>query len=266
MKKQTPETLKKKKRQYKKKKELAGSRVKLSFKKHFLPPLAGLVVAILIFGFFNSQLLSGQIAYYLYQRNANSEGLGSELAASPVDKNAPPKLIIGNINVSAPVIFDVPSVSESLFQKALQNGVVHYPGTARPGQLGNVVIFGHSSGQWWAPGDYKFVFTLLDKLKSEDRIYLEYQGVRYIYRVYNSSVVEPTDLTPLNQGNRHTLTLITCTPVGTSAKRLIISARQVVPAVADHTQSARPVTRPAEVRDQLPSNSSSFWRDFVELF
>jgi len=246
--------------------ELAGSRVRLKFKKHLLPPLAGLVVAILVFGFFNSQLLSGKIAYYLYDRNIDAGSLNSQLVASPVDKNAPPKIIINDINVKAPIVFDVQTVNEGLFQKALRSGVVHYPGTAQPGQAGNVVVFGHSSGQWWAPGDYKFIFTHLDKLQQEDKIFVEYQGVRYIYKVFGISVVKPTDLSVLNQGGSNILTLITCTPVGTATNRLIIKAQQIVPNVSNNRNFNQAAQKPAEAQGALPSNSAPFWRDFLNLF
>src|SRR4030095_4689134 len=137
-------------------------------------------------------------------------------------KNAPPKIIINKINVNAPVVFDQTTVNEGNFQKALQHGVVHYPNTALPGQQGNVVIFGHSSGQWWAPGDYKFIFSLLDKMSVNDEIVLDYKGMRYIYKVTSTQVVSPDTVSVLNQPpNEHALTLITCTPVGTNLKRLI---------------------------------------------
>ena len=143
----------------KKKKELAGTRVKFNFKKHIFPPLVGLLVAIAVFGFFNSQLLSAKIEYYLYERHKNTALQDGQVVAKPVDKNAPAKIIINSINVTAPVIYDQTTVNEDNFLQALHNGVVHYPNTAFPGQVGNMVIFGHSSGQWWAPGTYKFVFT-----------------------------------------------------------------------------------------------------------
>ena len=71
-----------------------GSRVKIRFGKHILPPLAGLAVAVSVFGFFNSQLISGRIAYYMYARQAVVENLDTTLEAEKIDKNAPPQIII----------------------------------------------------------------------------------------------------------------------------------------------------------------------------
>ncbi len=248
-----------------KKPELAGSRVRISFRRHLLPPLGGLLVAILIFGFFNSQLLSARIAYYLDSRQPVAQ-LDSQTIASPVPKDAS-RIIINSINVKAPIIFESQN-NEGVFLQDLQNGVVHYPDTAIPGQEGNVAIFGHSSGQWWAPGNYKFVFTLLDKVKIGDKIFIDYHGTRYIYRVYDSFVVAPTNLSVLNQSSNHMLTLITCTPVGTSAKRLIIRAQQYVPKVSNDLTSTKSATLPSGVGTgtTLPGNDSSFWHNLRELF
>lgn len=252
----------------KKAKELSGTRVKLRFRNHFVPPLAGLFVVILIFGVLNADLVSGKIAYYMFSRPGSVTSLDSHLAgATTIDKNAPPKVMINKISVNAPIIFDQKTVDQAAFQKALKNGVVHYPDTALPGQPGNVVIFGHSSGQWWAQGDYKFVFTLLDKLKLEDRIFIDYQGTRYIYRVKSTTVVRPTDLSVLNQGSGNTLTLITCSPVGSNSKRLIIHAEQIVPKVTTtDTSSNQPATLPANADNNLPGNAPSFWQSLQELF
>ncbi len=248
-----------------KKKELAGTHVKLNFKRHFMPPLVGLLVAIAVFGFFNSQLLSSRIAYYINSRNTQSSSKVVP-ASSAIPKDAPPNIIIKDINVNAPVIYDEKTVNQNSFQLALRRGVVHYPDTALPGQPGNVVIFGHSSGQWWAPGDYKFVFTLLDKLEAEDLIYIDYQGTRYIYRVYDKIVVKPSDLSVLNQGSKNILTLITCTPVGSSTNRLIVRAQQILPKASNNTSSTQAATRPATAEGSLPSSSSGFWDDLKGLF
>jgi LPXTG-site transpeptidase (sortase) family protein len=115
-------------------------------------------------------------------------------------------------------------------QKALRSGVVHYGQTANPGQSGNVVIVGHSSGEPWTLGSYKYIFTLLNKVIAKDKIIIDYSGVRYIYEVIAADIVRPTDLSILEQPkNQFNLTLVTCTPVGTSKDRLIIHAKQTSP-------------------------------------
>jgi sortase A len=156
-------------------------------------------------------------------------------------------MYIPKINVDAPVVTDMRSYDPGAVQSALQRGVVQYGVTANPGQKGNVVMAGHSSGQLWAPGEYKFVFTMLDKLVRDDRIIVDYKGTRYIYRVDSTRVVPPTDLTVLQQTEEPQLTLITCTPVGTNKNRLIVTARQVSPA----PDTATPL-QPEQLRGDAP--------------
>jgi LPXTG-site transpeptidase (sortase) family protein len=134
-------------------------------------------------------------------------------------------LTIPKLGLHVPVIYGSPPDEDSL-QKSLQNGVVHYGGTAKPGEMGNVVIFGHSSNDWWEPGNYKFVFVLLSKMKEGDIIGLDYQSKRHYYVVTGVKVVEPTDVQVLYPTSVPMLTLVTCTPPGTSLKRLIVQARE----------------------------------------
>jgi sortase A len=249
--------------------ELSYSRVKLSFKKHILPPVAGVFAMIFVFALFNAQYLSGQIAYKIHASQTTS---ATELPAESVyiDKNMPPRIIINKIDLEAPVIYDLINNDEDTFQKALQDGTVHYPGTAKPGEPGNVAIFGHSSGAWWAPGDYKFVFTLLEKLEAKDTIILDYDGVRHIYRVTDTRVVSPEDVSVLQPTANSKLTLITCTPVGTNEKRLIIDAEQIVPKPATNPNDAIDQSRnqPQNNKTQtLPSSAPpSMWETLRNLF
>ena len=146
-------------------------------------------------------------------------------------------LSIPKINVHAPLI-DVSGRNEANVQKGLESGVIHYDGTAEPGQAGNSVYFGHSSNDWWEPGNYKFVFVLLDKLAVGDKFTIDYQSKRYTYEVTASKVVEPNDLSVLAQTAEPTVTIITCTPPGTSWKRLVVTAKQTDPAPGTQTQTA----------------------------
>lgn len=214
----------------------------MTFRHHIVPPILGVLVFASILGLLNAEWISAQAQYRL------AKPVGQTSLVIPTD--APSKesvnLQIPTIDVNAPVIYDETSFNESKVQLALRRGVVHYGTTALPGQAGNVVILGHSSGQLWAPGDYKFVFTLLDKVKDNDRIILDYKGTRYIYKVTGREVVEPNDLTVTQPSAEPKLTLITCTPVGTSKNRLVITAKQIVPNPATATplsaEQQKPVT------------------------
>jgi sortase A len=197
----------------------------VSFRHNLLPPILGVAVFVSVMGLLNSQWIVAQ-AQYAFLKPANP-------ASIVIDTSAPNKdsvnLSIPKIKVNAPVVYDERSYSEQKVQLALRRGVVHYGTTALPGQAGNIVILGHSSGQAWSPGDYKFVFTMLDKLEVGDTIILDYKGTRYIFKVSGSKVVDPSDLSVIEHTPKPQLTLITCTPVGTDKYRLVVTADQVSP-------------------------------------
>lgn len=227
--------------------------------KVWLPPLVGIIFGLLIFGVFNSQYISGRIAYSLSSRNHESaQNRDEDMKSVKPDDNLQPRIIINKINVEAPVIFEQIAEDEKVFQRLLQDGVVHYPNTVKPGEGGNTVVFGHSSGQWWAPGKYKFVFTLLDKLEENDTIFIDYKGTRYQYSVKKKYIVQPSEVSVLQPVNYNRLTLITCTPIGSNAKRLIVEAEQVYPTP---TEKVLEYIKPSEASGlkSLPGTSPSTW-------
>jgi len=145
------------------------------------------------------------------------------------------RIIIPRINKNVPVV----GVStenllkrdwnglEKDIQDALKDGVVHYPGTAMPGLRGNVVITGHSSYFAWDPGRFKDVFALLHEVAVGDTVIVYHNQEKYTYKVYETRVVTPDKVEILTQQGEDRLTLITCTPVGTNLKRLIVLAKPV---------------------------------------
>lgn len=120
------------------------------------------------------------------------------------------------------------SVLEKQIQEGLRGGVVHYPGTAKPGQFGNVFMTGHSSYYPWDKGKFKDVFAQLGKLQIGDKYYVYYNQKKYVYQITKKYEVQPSNVNVLKQpADKKTSTLMTCTPVGTTLRRLIIKAEQV---------------------------------------
>jgi LPXTG-site transpeptidase (sortase) family protein len=196
-----------------------------SFRRNLMPPLLGIMVFASVLGLLNAQWIVAQVQYRFVKPVPVSNYTISTAAPDP---NAA-DLIIPKIDVKAPVVYDEPSFYEWKVQLALRRGVVHYGTTAVPGQAGNIVVLGHSSGQLWAPGDYKFVFTMLDKLQVGDKMIVDYKGTRYIYQVSDRQIVKPDDISILQPTKKPQLTLVTCTPVGTSKNRLAVIAKQISP-------------------------------------
>lgn len=110
----------------------------------------------------------------------------------------------------------------------LDKALAHLPGTALPGERGNVFISGHSGGfRSWLPGDdykYKSIFSNLYKLKKEEVIIINVEGQTFKYRVLGIRVVDPKDLSVVNPPDERGryITLMTCVPPGINSKRLVV--------------------------------------------
>ena len=141
----------------------------------------------------------------------------------PVQVSYDMVLSIPKINVSAPVL-QVADSNDTTILAALKKGVVLYPGSANPGQLGTTVIVGHSSSDLpWTK--YSAIFSLLDKLQPNDIIYVTVNGTQYAYRVRTIQKGSAQQL--IDAGLGGDLVVSTCWPVGTDAKRVAVSASLV---------------------------------------
>ncbi len=147
------------------------------------------------------------------------------------------RIVIPSLNINAPVIEPTLGLSaleakdwkslEDQIHGALLKGVVHYPGTAVPGQKGNAFLTGHSSNVFWEQSLYNTVFALLPKIEIGDDIFITYEQTEFHYKVTSKKEVSPNDLSAFQQTEGETLTLVTCTPVGTTLKRLVVTAELV---------------------------------------
>lgn len=229
------------------------------------PIISAVASFVLLMLVFKSEVVISQVKY-LTGKGDTVEQTPVKATPAAAEVSTAPLIEIPKIKVSAPIVYE-PSTAESAIQKSLQRGVVHYGNTPEPGQPGNSVIVGHSSNDWWEPGKYKFVFVLLDKMIVGDKFSINHKGKRYVYQVTSTKIVVPTDLSVLAQTDEPTVTLITCTPPGTSWKRLIIHAKQISPA-PQIVHTATPNVLDASIA-KLPSNAPDFlgqiWGFFKEL-
>lgn len=123
---------------------------------------------------------------------------------------------------------------EDDIQVALKGGVVHYPGSATPGQAGNFFLTGHSSYYPWDDGKYKNVFARLHELDLGDTYTVYYGGDRHTYRITKKYEVKPSNVSVLDQPTSQRIsTLMTCTPIGTTLRRLIVQAEEIDPISGD---------------------------------
>lgn len=140
---------------------------------------------------------------------------------------------IQHFTISIPAL-KIENATVTIGGEDLNESLIQYPGTALPGRPGNTAIFGHSILPiFYNPKNYISMFSLLPTLKKGDEIYIEYDGISYVYKVETMFEVMPTDIQVLDQDYSDSfVTLVTCVPPGHPGdpKRLIVRARVVPPA------------------------------------
>ena len=105
-------------------------------------------------------------------------------------------------------------------ESTLNRAVGRIPGTAMPGQLGNVGIAGHRDG--W--------FRALRRVVPGEEIVLRTLEGRYRYRIEEIEIVEPSDTRVLDPTDDARLTLVTCYPfywLGNAPQRYVVKAQLV---------------------------------------
>jgi sortase A len=121
-------------------------------------------------------------------------------------------------------------VVEGVADRDLRRAVGHIPGTALPGQSGNVAIAGHRDT----------FFRPLRSIRPDDTITLRTLTGAYCYRVVSTRVVSPRDVAVVAPTRHDCLTLVTCFPfyyVGAAPERFIVSAVQTAPATSPTSPS-----------------------------
>ena len=136
-------------------------------------------------------------------------------SARPVDRvPAAPRRVgiisIPKLNVRQAILS---GVTNSVFDL----GVGYWPGTALPGQVGNMVLGGHRTA-----GTRPFYD--IQKLRTGDPIIITRGGRTYTYRVTRSMIVKPTATWILNPTPHSTLTLFSCHPRGSVRQRYVVTA------------------------------------------
>ncbi len=174
-----------------------------------------------------------------FENGSNTTAAAAAASANPVggapdpifgnldiDTNIPGRLEVPQLSINAPIMW---SSSPDSFDKDLQSGVIHYPGTALPGQVGTAYISGHSSNYVWAKGNFNHVFTHLNDLKDNDSFKVTVvlkNGKNAIlhYVVTSRQQYQPDDIAQFQNGGKSVMALSTCWPVGSTAKRLVLFA------------------------------------------
>lgn len=101
--------------------------------------------------------------------------------------------------------------------RTLQLAVGHIPGTAYPGERGNVGLAGHRDT----------FFSRLRDIQTDDAIHVVTPEGHFTYRVQRTNIVQPSDVWVLDRTPEPSLTLVTCYPfsyVGAAPERFVVRA------------------------------------------
>ncbi len=156
----------------------------------------------------------------VYEQAAQSAKKQSITPVAPTTKPGN-RLILPDIGVDTEVL-----EGNSISVIGKNQGVWHETRSVTPDENGNIVIAGHrflyraTNGGW---------FYNLPELKVGAKIYLTWNKTVYAYEIFNTRSVLPTqvDIRDPDPTVPRKLTLYTCYPLGSTAKRFVIEARQL---------------------------------------
>jgi len=210
---------------------------KMRKSRHFVPVAIGLSVLVLGLLFEYNQTIASHIVAYISPGDSEVTEIQAVDPTVTAAVHDEPTLMIPKLNIEVPIIMDSANDVYSM-QVAMLDGVANFKtsvSSAMPGEVGNFAVSGHSAGNIYdTRSRYKFIFSGLTRMEAGDMNYVDYNGSRYSYRVQGADEVEPTNVEELakisrNNPGKPMITLITCTPLGTSRYRLLVYAEQVYP-------------------------------------
>ena len=131
---------------------------------------------------------------------------------------------IPKLQIEAPIVMG--QEYKNNLDKALDQGVMLYPDSVFPGEKGRFIILGHSAPPGWPKIKYDWIFTRLNELENGDEIIINFNHLRFSYKVKGKTVLEKGGDIPAEAAilSESVLYLLTCWPPGQNIKRLAIEA------------------------------------------
>lgn len=133
---------------------------------------------------------------------------------------SPNRVIIKKIGVDAPIV----EGAENESKKALSKGAWRIPEASTPEKGSNTVISAHRY-KYLPPNN--LTFYLLDKLVAGDIVNVIWEGKLYNYKMTESKIVPPTEISILDPTAKPILTLFTCDPIWSEENRLVVIAELI---------------------------------------
>jgi len=130
---------------------------------------------------------------------------------------------IPKLGISAPLRF---VQNENEVNSALDSGVVHFPDSALPGEIGEIIILGHSAPPGWPKIKYDWVFSQIQDLGAGDLIILNFKKCEFSFKVSDKKILLRGGEIPEDWkvDGESTLVLISCWPPGKDIKRIAVMA------------------------------------------
>jgi len=135
--------------------------------------------------------------------------------APPGPDEVDPEVFMGTMEI--PALMMSSPIYEGITDPTFDRGVGWWPGTARPGEPGNVVLGGHRTS---TPRPFRY----LEKLVPGDEIVFTVDGGEFVYRVTRTEVVTPDAMWIVDQTPAATATLFACHPPGSIKERIVVFA------------------------------------------
>lgn len=182
---------------------------KLFGRKINFTPKAFLVIGVFFFLLWsvNTFFLSNSLSF---STNVNLEELKAPESLSPEQIEIP------SLNVNLPV---EQTVIENMKWEVSEKGVSHLATSGYPTQNSNIIFYGHNTHDR---------LGRLGELKNDSIIRVKTKnGTIHFYKVYESKIVDPTDIDYLTQFSDETLTIYTCIGFADS-KRLVVKAKSLI--------------------------------------
>jgi len=140
----------------------------------------------------------------------------------------PERIRSSSISLDLPVQDSDTRDIDALYEM-LKEGPVRYVDSAKLGEEGNVLIFGHSSQLPVVTNQMYKAFNNVPDLEAGDSIIIEGGGKEYVYSVVSIKSVDISDPTAVvdlsKEGNR--LTLVTCDTLTGKTARFVLEAELI---------------------------------------
>jgi sortase A len=171
-------------------------------------------------------------------------GDGGSVGGTRVVRGAPGgPIVTGRIEIPKIGLDHVTYEGNTLAQ--INYGPSHWPGTPMPGHVGNAVFPGHRI-------THTHPFFFIDQLVAGDTIVFTTGEGRFVYEVYQSMIVRPSETWIVDNTPDPIVTIFGCHPRGSARFRYVVRGR-LVSALAPTRAAAPPPPRPAPAPPPAPA-------------